>query len=140
MLSEQHCTEILEQHGIKPTANRIVVLKALATAMYPISLSELERKILTIDKSGIFRTLGLFRNNHLVHVVESSSDGARYELCHSQHTHTDDDLHPHFFCEQCQRTFCIDNVVTPSIPLPDGYTMHSVNYVVKGICPDCMDK
>jgi Fur family ferric uptake transcriptional regulator len=137
MFSEQHCTQILEEHQIKPTANRILVVRALAAAMHPISLAELEMKILTIDKSSIFRTLNLFRQSHLVHVIEGSSDCVRYELCHSQHTHSDDDLHPHFYCERCQRTFCLDNATIPSIPLPEGYEMHSINYVVKGICPEC---
>ena len=52
-------------HGIKPTANRIVVLRCLASAERPMSLSELEYKILSIDKSGIFRALALFKENRL---------------------------------------------------------------------------
>ena len=66
--------EFLEKHAIKPTANRIVVLKALDTAGRPMSLTELENKIMTIDKSGIFRTLTLFRDSHLVHVIEDGGD------------------------------------------------------------------
>ena len=45
-----------------------------------MSLSELEYKILSIDKSGIFRALTLFREHHLVHVIEDGGDGVRYEL------------------------------------------------------------
>ena len=129
--------EFLEKHAIKPTANRIVVLKALDTAGRPMSLTELENKIMTIDKSGIFRTLTLFRDSHLVHVIEDVGDGVRYELCHSRHHDVDDDLHVHFFCEQCQRTFCLDHLPVPSIALPIGFVMHSANYLVKGICPEC---
>ena len=44
--------KLLASHEIKPTANRIVVVKALAAAERPMSLSELEYKILSIDKSG----------------------------------------------------------------------------------------
>ena len=61
MISQQICEEMLQEHGVKPTANRIVVVKALADAERPLSLSELEYKILSIDKSGVFRALTLFR-------------------------------------------------------------------------------
>ena len=131
---------LLEQHGVKPTANRIVVVKALAAAGRPMSLTELEYNILTIDKSGIFRALTLFRGHHLVHVIEDGGDGVRYELCHSHATDVDDDLHVHFYCERCRRTFCLEQVAVPAVPLPPGFTMTSVNYMVKGICPDCGKK
>ena len=54
-MNEAKCTQLLEEHGIKPTANRIVVLKELVKALHPITLSELEYRILSIDKSNIFR-------------------------------------------------------------------------------------
>ena len=52
MISQQICEEMLQEHGVKPTANRIVVVKALADAERPLSLSELEYKIMSIDTSG----------------------------------------------------------------------------------------
>ena len=130
---------LLNAHGIRPTANRIVVAKALASAMRPMSLIELERIIGTIDKSNIFRALTLFRDKHLVHLIEDG-EGTRYELCHSHDHDHDDDQHPHFHCVRCHRTFCLDNTVIPPIPIPDGYEMHSANYIVKGICPTCRKK
>ena len=128
---------LLEEHDVKPTANRLIVLRTLDAAGRPMSLSELEYKILTIDKSGIFRTLSLFREQHLVHVIEDGGDGVRYELCHSHHDGIDDDLHVHFYCEQCQKTYCLDHIPVPDVDLPEGFAMSSVNYMVKGICPHC---
>ena len=49
--------KLLLGHGIKPTANRIVIARTLSGAGSPMSMKDLENKILTIDKSGIFRTL-----------------------------------------------------------------------------------
>ena len=132
--------EKLLQHDIKPTANRLIVLKALDTAGRPMSLTELEKKILTIDKSGVFRALTNFREHHLVHVIEDGSNGVRYELCHSHHGDVDDDLHVHFFCERCQQTYCLDNVPIPAIELPAGFEVTFANYMVKGICPQCAYK
>lgn len=135
-MDESRYESLLTEHGVRPTANRLLVARALASAMRPMSLSELERALLTIDKSNIFRTLALFRELHLVHVIEDG-DGVRYELCHSHGQGHDDDLHPHFHCECCHRTFCLDNTVIPEIVIPEGYEMQSVNYIVKGLCPAC---
>ena len=87
---------LLESHGVKPTANRLMVAKALTETIQPLSLSELERRIQTIDKSNVFRALTLFKEHHLVHAIEGSGDGTRYELCHSHCENHDEDQHPHF--------------------------------------------
>ena len=128
---------MLQSHGVKPTANRIVVVKALAAAYRPMSLSELETAILSIDKSGIFRALVLFREHHLVHVIEDGGDGVRYELCRSHNEDVDEDVHVHFYCLRCEKTFCLHGIPIPEITLPDGYLMDTVNYMVKGLCPNC---
>lgn len=131
---------MLERHGIKPTSNRIVVLKALAAAMNPSSISDLENKIVTIDKSGIFRSLMLFREHRLVHVLEDGDGGVKYELCLSHDEDEDEDMHVHFYCEQCHRLFCLHDMPVPQVDLPEGYSMTTVNYVVKGTCPQCAER
>ena len=132
--------EFLEKHGVKATSNRIVVVRALAEAMHPLSLSDLEAKIITIDKSGIFRALTLFREQHIVHVIEDGGNGVKYELCRSDNHRHDDDTHPHFHCEVCGRTICIESVPIPEISLPDGFVPRTTNYIVKGVCPKCSVK
>ncbi|MGN1263030.1 MAG: Fur family transcriptional regulator [Prevotella sp.] len=128
---------ILAARGIRPTVNRILTLKSLTDAGRPLSLSELEERMLTVDKSGIFRALTLFRERHLVHVIEGGDEGVRYEPCTSHDEDEDNDRHVHFYCERCHRTLCIDNVPVPEVCLPDGYTLTSANYMMRGICPDC---
>lgn len=136
-MNKDDIIHLLENHGIKVTANRILVAQALADAIRPLSLKELEYMILTIDKSGVFRALSEFKRNNMVHVIEDGSKGVRYELCYSQHHENHDDMHVHFFCERCQRTFCLHDTICPKISLPDGFTISGVNFVVKGICDDC---
>ena len=126
----------MEQHGIKPTANRIIVAKALAKEHRPLSMSELEDCIGSIDKSGIFRTLTLFKEQRLVHSLDDG-DGVRYELCHSHDHNIDNDMHLHFHCEHCGETICLEDLPIPEVELPDGYQVQSANFVLKGICPKC---
>ena len=138
MMNSAECEALLASHGIKPTANRIVVARTLAAAERPMSLTELEYKILSIDKSGVFRALTLFREHHLVHVIEDGGDGVRYELCHSHDGHAeDDDQHVHFYCKRCHRTFCLTDMPIPTVSLPAGYELHDINYMAKGLCPEC---
>ena len=137
-MTTTECEMLLASHNIKPTANRIVVVRTLAAAERPMSLTELEYKILSIDKSGVFRALTLFREHHLVHVIEDGGDGVRYELCHSHDGHAeDDDQHVHFYCERCHRTFCLTDMPIPTVSLPAGYELHDINYMAKGLCPEC---
>ncbi|MBO4820968.1 MAG: transcriptional repressor [Prevotella sp.] len=137
-MDSKEYVEMLERHGVKVTANRIVVARELDRSPGPMTMAELERKILTIDKSGIFRVLTLFKEHHLVHVIEDGGgSGARYELCRSQHGDKDDDEHPHFHCEACGRTFCLEDTSMPCVNLPEGFQQTAVSLIVKGICPEC---
>ncbi len=136
-MKQEECVKLLEEHGIKATSNRIVVVRELALSARPLTLGELEMKILSVDKSGIFRALTLFKEHHLVHAIEDGSGSMRYELCHSHSDEEDDDLHVHFFCERCQRTFCLDGVPVPDVAVPPGYKATSASHIVKGICPEC---
>ena len=128
--------KLLSQHGVKPTPNRLLVARELSSAGRPLSLIELEGRLETVDKSSIFRTLSLFRDAHLVPVLEDSGDGVRYELCHASGEH-DDDLHVHFHCTLCHKTFCLESVPVPEVAVPEGFTPHSATHLVRGLCPDC---
>lgn len=137
---------MLIQRDIRPTAVRLLVLQALAEAECALSLSDLEARMRTMDKSSIFRSLSLFLAHHLVHSVEDGSGQEKYALCApSCHCGEDvhaglTDLHTHFYCERCRRTFCLRGLPVPEVTLPDGFHLHTANYVLKGLCPSCAMK
>ena len=135
-MEHQEILQIFEHHDIKPTANRILIFRALAESVQPLSLKELEEKVYPIDKSGIFRTLTAFREHRMVHIIEGAENGVRYELCHHRSDEHDDDQHMHFYCERCKTTYCLETPV-PEVELPDGFEVLSGNYMIKGICPKC---
>ena len=97
----------LIHRGIKPTAVRLLVVRALANAECALSLTDLEGRIGTVDKSSIFRTLALFLQHHLIHDVEDGTGQVKYALC-AERCHCGEDvhagltdLHTHFYCEKC---------------------------------------
>lgn len=136
-MDETTCVKLLQAHGIKPTSNRILVVKALAAEEHPSSLTELEDRMVSVDKSGIFRSLVLFRDHHLVHTIEDGEGAIRYELCMSHDGDEDDDMHVHFYCERCHKVFCLYDTPIPPVPLPRGFSRESANYMVKGVCAEC---
>lgn len=130
----------LQAKGIKPTANRILVLKELSASSSPQSLSDMEKRMVSMDKSSIFRTLTLFLEHDVVHAFEDGRGILNYELCEEEGKCDHHDGHIHFYCESCQRSFCLEDIHIPSFELPAGFSPHSVSFVIKGECPDCKKK
>lgn len=52
---------LLNGKGVKPTSNRILVMRELNKASHPVSLADLEVLLgFSMDKASIFRVLELF--------------------------------------------------------------------------------
>ena len=133
----ENLEHLLEEHGVKVTANRLLIARALQEARRPLSMMELEGMLETIDKSNVFRTLMAFKDAHLVHALEDTGDGIRYELCHSHQDGHDDDIHVHFYCTRCHRTYCLESIPIPPVSAPKGFAPETASYILKGICPEC---
>ena len=138
--------KILLEREIRPTAVRLLVLRALTDSTYAVSLTDLEAQLGTVDKSSIFRTLTLFQAHHLVHSVSDGCGQTKYALCppgcHCGINGEPDleDLHIHFSCEECHRTFCMRGLSIPEVHLPEGFVLKNANYVLIGLCPECAAK
>ena len=117
-------TETLTRHGIRPTAVRLLIYKTALRFHDTFSMSELEDALESVDKSTVFRTLSLFAARHLLHEIE---DGI-------------DELHCHFHCEACRKTFCLDYTHIPAVRYPAGFEVRQIDYLLKGLCPDCRAK
>lgn len=139
-MNSQDIISRLESKGIRPTANRILVMKTLMGEQNPQSLSNLEQKMVSMDKSSIFRTLTLFLEHDVVHAFEDGRGVLCYELCEEKGACDHHDGHIHFYCESCQRSFCMEDIHIPSFELPEGFYPHSISFVIKGECPDCRKK
>ena len=129
--------EILDNANIKPTPNRILVTRSLLAAESPLSLLELEKDLQTLDRSSISRVLALLLEHGAVHAMEDGRGITKYEICHGEHHCSVSDMHAHFYCERCNRVFCFEDINAPEINIPDAFQVRSVNFMIKGICPDC---
>lgn len=136
-MDSQRSIEVLEKKGVRVTAIRILVMEALLASSRPMSLSDLETVLDTVDKSSIFRTLEVFEKHHAVHSIDDGTGSIKFEVCEGGTDCTVSDMHTHFYCEKCHRTYCLKDINVPVVNLPEGFEMHSVNYIVKGLCPGC---
>lgn len=137
-MSNNDVEDILTRKEVKPTSNRILVMRELIKASHPVSLADLEVLLgFSMDKASIFRVLELFSEKDIIHVIEDGSRSLKYELCHSGTHHTISDQHVHFYCERCKETYCFENVSVPLVNIPEGFSPHAINYMIKGICPKC---
>lgn len=135
---EEDPVSLMQAHGVKPTANRILILRALLGAGRPLSMTEIETELESVDKSIISRTLSAFREARLLHVLADGGDSIRYEVCHCAAEDEDSDRHVHFHCTRCGRTFCLEELPVPAVTMPAGYRAEHVNFIVEGICPNCI--
>ena len=115
MKDETKYIERLEAHDVKPTAMRILLLRTMMAHDDAFSLQSLEDELDTVDKSTIYRTITLFLTHHLIHAIDD------------------------FYCEKCGKTFCLQTTQVPLVSLPGNFQVHSINYVLKGLCPECCE-
>ncbi|NDW19608.1 transcriptional repressor [Dysgonomonas sp. 216] len=129
--------KLLEDRNVKPTSTRILILKAMIDFDRAFSLSDLEIKLETVDKSTISRTIHLFHENQLIHSFDDGSGSVKYSICNSDCNCDINDLHAHFYCNYCKKAFCLENISIPNFELSSTMQVESVNLVIKGYCGNC---
>ena len=128
---------ILTEAGVKPTAIRMMVMKEIIAVGHTFTLSDMEFRLETVDKSTLFRTLTLFLEHKLLHEVDNGSGSKIYCRCECRNAHTS---HIQFTCTSGGKTFLIKYIDTSSIPHPEALTIEEISCVMKGLCPDCSPK
>lgn len=138
-VDNQREKDILKRQNLRVTPMRIGVLQALLEQSdTALSNQEIESKISVTDRVTLYRTLKTFEKSGLIHQAIDGSGSTKYAICHdncTSHEHVDN--HAHFHCVNCQRTICLDEIETPQVDLPKGYTSKESYLVIKGICELC---
>lgn len=130
--------EHLLEHGVKPTAVRILVWRVASEQRGAFSLSDMEDLLVDMDKSSIFRALRLFAEHRLLHEIDDGSGFQKYCVCRCCDDHHIN--HVHFTCRSCGKTYCLEDMIVPLVAMPEGFVMEDAEFVVKGLCPKCKNK
>lgn len=132
--------QALENAGLRVTAVRLMIWRSVRhDTTSPFSLDDVNRMLPTVDRSTIFRALVAFTEAHLLHEIDDGTGTHRYCVCHLDDTRHCQG-HVHLTCRRCHRTFCLQRVTIPAVPIPAGFVVDSAEYLVKGLCPDCAEK
>ena len=137
--ADSQVNTILKRNSLSVTGSRTKILQLFLEQPGALAHGDIEKKAgEKFDRVTIYRTLQTFVDKGIIHTIPTADNSIRYALCKDEcsegHHH---DHHIHFVCNNCQNTYCLDDVVTPDIKLPKGYTAGQVEVVVEGICKNC---
>ena len=129
-------SELLLAAGISPTPQRLMIYQAVAGRKdHPCVdkvYGELKRKIPTLSRTTVYKTMQLFAAAHLIGRVSIEDGEVRYDG--SPH------FHAHFKCRECGHLYDIE--VEPRIAraldaVPEGFCKQDEQLLYFGVCPKC---
>ena len=131
--------EILKRSQLSVTASREKILHLFLEQTGALAHGDIEKKAgEKFDRVTVYRTLQTFVEKGIIHTIPTADNSIRYALCKDDcaegHHH---DQHIHFVCTNCRNTYCLDDIVTPDIKLPQGYSSSHIEVVVEGTCKNC---
>jgi Fur family ferric uptake transcriptional regulator len=131
--------DILKRNNLSVTGSREKILSLFLNQPGALAHGDIEKRAgEKFDRVTVYRTLQTFVEKGIIHTIPSADNAIRYALCKDQcsegHHH---DHHIHFVCTNCGNTYCLDDVVTPEVKLPEGYASSHIEVVVDGVCKSC---
>src|SRR4051812_38182784 len=132
--------DILRRKHLSVTDSRRKILSLFLVSNDALAHGDIERKAgEKFDRVTVYRTLQTFVEKGIIHTIPSSDNSVRYALCKdcTEGHHHDD--HVHFVCSTCNKTICLDDIISPNITLPQGYSADSVQVLISGVCKDCSE-
>jgi Fur family ferric uptake transcriptional regulator len=129
--------DLLRQHGIQITAQRLAVLRAVASQPHITAdgVAEVVRaEIGAISRQSVYDALGMLFAEGLIRRIQPAGSPARYEARVG-------DNHHHVICRVCGRTADVDCAVgsAPCLTAVDdmGYEIDEAEVIYWGRCQEC---
>src|SRR6476619_6565352 len=133
--------DILRRKHLSVTDSRKKILSLFLNTKDALAHGDIEKKAgEKFDRVTIYRTLQTFVEKGIVHTIPTADNSVLYALCKdcTEGHHHDD--HVHFVCSACDRTICLDDVISSKIDLPEGYKADRQKVVIHGTFKDCNTK
>lgn len=126
--------EILKEHGIRVSHQRLMVLDYLINNMdHPTAddiYKSLKSKDPILSQATVYNTLNLFVDNHIVSELDFNESRKRYDFYNKQHSH--------FICEDCGDILDLDvDIENLKLEGLEDCKVNSVDITVRGKCPNC---
>jgi Fur family transcriptional regulator, ferric uptake regulator len=125
----------LDEAGYRSGAARREVIDLLAGEPCALTALEIDRRLDSVGRASVYRTLDQLDQLHLVQRVEIGGDAAGYERVDP------DQHHHHLVCEQCGRLSPFaDRSLEQAIEAVSraaDFEVAAHDVVLRGLCPDC---
>ena len=129
--------DTLRQHGVKVTAQRIAVLRAVADHPHATAdeiTTSVRTGIGSISRQAVYDALATLVSKGILRRIQPAGSVARYEDRVGDNNH-------HLLCRACGRTVDVDCAVgdTPCLTASDtaGFIVDEAEVIYWGVCPDC---
>jgi Fur family ferric uptake transcriptional regulator len=130
--------QIIQDAGLRPTSNRLVVLELLLKSDNPLSHQELLSALSSkheFDRVTLYRVLDWLVDHDIVHKVAGDNRAWRFQLNSTNASHR----HAHFECTDCGKIYCLDDISPRTPKLPKDFRAESIELNIKGRCGQCAD-
>jgi len=131
--------QVLRQHGLQVTAQRLAVLRAVASRPHGTAdeIEELVRaEIGAVSRQAVYDALGTLSAKGVIRRIQPARSPARYE-------DRVDDNHHHLVCRSCGTTVDVECAVgsRPCLDASEehGFIVDEAEVIYWGICPACQD-
>lgn len=125
----------LDEAGYRSGASRRRIVDLLAKEGCAVTALEIDRRLDSVGRATVYRTLDQLERLHLVQRVEIGGDAAGYERV-DEGAH-----HHHLVCEQCGRLapFADPSLerAIEAISRDAAFEVSAHDVVLRGRCPDC---
>lgn len=132
-----HASQCLDEAGHRSGRARRQVVELLAGANCALTALEIDRRIDSVGRASVYRTLDQLERLDLIQRVEIGADAAGYERVDAT------DHHHHLVCQECGRLspFTSDDLegAIEAVGRRSGFALASHDVVLRGTCPDCGD-
>lgn len=137
MLRPEEPVELLRAAGLRVTAPRVMVLRALADRPHSTAdtlISAARADIGAVSTQGVYNVLGICCDAGIVRRIQPAGSPALYELRVG-------DNHHHMVCRRCGSVRDVDCAVgeAPCLEPADrlGFELDEAEVVFWGVCPEC---
>jgi len=140
MKKEQILT-LFQRKGIRNSAIKSKIIEMLSLESRPLSANELHKKISAdspIDLASIYRNLNVFKEKGIIKEALRTSLESYFELAMGE------PLHPHFWCQECKKVFCLSPLSLEETlwlySLCENGKIRGISLNLEGICETCHAK
>jgi len=135
-----HLQELLRNASIRSTPSRLALLEQIHGLAHPFSVQSLyESTTAKADLATIYRFVNLLVAHRILREITQQQGVTYYELA-CQHN----PVHPHFYCDQCQKISCLQNLqVEDALRLANYASFSQIEHIsvlINGTCEACIKK